>query len=337
MLIHWLLIAGGIAVFNALFIGAFLLVRKGSRKNWLLGMLFIALALRTGKSVAIILFPSAPDSLPAIGLLGMAAIGPLLYFYLFAYWETPVTWDKRHLLHLIFPAITALLLLLNSDSVVYGLYVGASVQLLSYLIYAGVQISSSRSSAGADHRRWWQLLFFAVVVHWFVYTSQIFIETAMAYTLSTAIVALLLYGLLFGFTRWQKVIAATVPISLSADRLKGLDERLVSLMNEEKIFTQPGLTLSGVASRLEEKPYVVSGLLNRHFRQTFPEFVNRYRVAEAKQLLVTTDFDVYTIEGIGFACGYNTPSAFYASFKSATKLTPSQYREKYGGAKLKST
>ena len=49
---------------------------------------------------------------------------------------------------------------------------------------------------------------------------------------------------------------------------------------------------------------------------------------EAKKYLTKPEFSNYTLLAIGLEAGFNSKSAFNASFKKITGLTPSQYKSK---------
>jgi AraC-like DNA-binding protein/quercetin dioxygenase-like cupin family protein len=57
------------------------------------------------------------------------------------------------------------------------------------------------------------------------------------------------------------------------------------------------------------------------------EYLTRYRIARAMQLLTDTDAPVLQI---GFDCGFGSSSGFYEIFKAQTGTTPRQFRESIG-------
>ena len=75
------------------------------------------------------------------------------------------------------------------------------------------------------------------------------------------------------------------------------------------------------------QPYLISMAINDQFEQTFPEFVNEYRIREVKERLGDPGNSHLSIESIAYESGFVTPSAFYATFKKATGQTPGQYRK----------
>ena len=65
----------------------------------------------------------------------------------------------------------------------------------------------------------------------------------------------------------------------------------------------------------------------------FVSFVNSYRIAEAKKLLLDPNKYNLTIEAIGNESGFKSKSAFNGAFKKITGMTPSAFVKKFVGAK----
>jgi AraC-like DNA-binding protein len=101
---------------------------------------------------------------------------------------------------------------------------------------------------------------------------------------------------------------------------------IIQLMEQEKLFQEPQLTLQNLADRLELPSYQVSQIINDHLRKNFYELVNGYRVEEAKRLLSDPKSKNYTILSVGFEAGFNSKTTFNTVFKKFTGLTPTDYR-----------
>ncbi len=326
MEIEFLLAAlSGVAVLNAIFFGFALLINgKGLQKNILLAGLLLGIGLRTGKSIILLLFPSAPDSVPSIGLIGMALIGPLLYLYIqnVAY-ERQVR--RNQWFHFVQAALIAAYLPIADPASIFWLYFITVAQLAAYLSWITHNLVRQDDSLRNGIRQWIMLLVSAVTVNWLVYLVQLFFQGVWVYLAATFIASAALFVLaLYGF-RHSKVFARSKGSIRSTDN-QGLSEEIIHLMEDKKLYRDSDLTIARLAEILKVKPYIVSIVLNEYHEQTFPEFVNQYRIREAKELLASPTHQFYSIEAIAFDCGFNTPSAFYAHFKKLTKLTPSAYR-----------
>ena len=71
--------------------------------------------------------------------------------------------------------------------------------------------------------------------------------------------------------------------------------------------------------------------MNRYIHQSFHEFVNRYRVEEAKQILREQAGKELPVTDVVAAAGFNSKATFNRFFKQYAGLTPSQYRQKFSG------
>ncbi|MEZ4988089.1 MAG: helix-turn-helix domain-containing protein [Saprospiraceae bacterium] len=107
-------------------------------------------------------------------------------------------------------------------------------------------------------------------------------------------------------------------------------EKLNTIMEEDKVFRQPDLSLSGLAKKLDTNDKYLRYVLGKTYTSGFVSFVNQYRVEDAKRMLVEVDYDIYTVESIGQMSGFKSKSSFYTAFKEATGKTPFQYRQEWG-------
>ncbi len=113
---------------------------------------------------------------------------------------------------------------------------------------------------------------------------------------------------------------------ISQDEKQKLYEKLLDFMESNHPQEDPEITLDGLAEKLDTKRNYLSLVINELSGKNFMDFINSYRVEEAKQRLVDPDSQQYTILAVAFDVGFNSKSAFYAAFKKATGMTPSQYR-----------
>ena len=97
-------------------------------------------------------------------------------------------------------------------------------------------------------------------------------------------------------------------------------------MKEEKPFTDGALNLQSLAATLSIPPHHLSQIINERLGQTFADFINSYRVEEAKQRLLDPAFGHLSLLGIAIEVGFNSKSSFNAVFKKHTNMTPSEFR-----------
>lgn len=104
---------------------------------------------------------------------------------------------------------------------------------------------------------------------------------------------------------------------------------LEELMKSKKIYKRTDLSLTYTAELLNISSSYLSQLVNTINNYNFSDYVNSYRVNEAKKMLISTQYKQYTIVSIGLEAGFNSKSAFYSAFKKHTGKTPSEYKEKH--------
>ncbi len=104
-------------------------------------------------------------------------------------------------------------------------------------------------------------------------------------------------------------------------------KKLTSFMETEKPYLDFELTLQRLASQLNISEKELSILINHHLGKHFFDFINEYRINEAKIILENPDEEDITILEILYQVGFNSKSSFYTAFKKNTNLTPTQFRK----------
>ena len=69
----------------------------------------------------------------------------------------------------------------------------------------------------------------------------------------------------------------------------------------------------------------LSQAINNYFECNFKTLINNYRVEYSKKLLIDNN-STFSIKEIAQKCGFLSISAYYASFKKITQLSPLQYK-----------
>lgn len=117
-------------------------------------------------------------------------------------------------------------------------------------------------------------------------------------------------------------------ISISDDEKRKVLHKLDKLMEEEKIFTTPNLTIDKLARKLNTNRTYLSQIINEEYHLKYPDFINKYRVNEAMHLLSNLEMSSrFSIEAIAKEAGFNTISNFNSVFKKHTGITPSLFRK----------
>ena len=104
--------------------------------------------------------------------------------------------------------------------------------------------------------------------------------------------------------------------------------KLERLMDEDKPYLNPDLTLSELAKQLGISSNLLSQVINTCFGRNFNDFVNGYRVEAIKEKLQAGEQKTKSFLGIAFDCGFNSKATFNRTFKKFTQLSPSEFSRK---------
>lgn len=116
--------------------------------------------------------------------------------------------------------------------------------------------------------------------------------------------------------------------SLHPDFVQTVISKLMHVIEVEKVFLDENLTLPSLAQKLSIHRYQLSQVLNEELNRSFPDFINYYRIEEAKKILEGPKGEHKKISSLLRDVGFNTETAFYKAFKKYTGLTPNQYKNK---------
>jgi len=114
--------------------------------------------------------------------------------------------------------------------------------------------------------------------------------------------------------------------ALSEPRKLQMLEDLQGYMQTRKPHLNPELTLAQLAEAINIQPKYLSQVINEKLGKNFFDFVNCYRIEEAKAKLVNPPDEKITVLEVLYDVGFNSKSSFNTAFKKATGMTPSQFR-----------
>ena len=113
--------------------------------------------------------------------------------------------------------------------------------------------------------------------------------------------------------------------SLSDYAAKSILKKIKEYFEKEKAYRNSELRLGEVATQTGLSTHQISQVLNEFAGVTFSDFVNRYRLQEAKSLLAN-NADLKIIE-VAFDCGFNNKTSFNNVFKRHEGMSPSAFRK----------
>ncbi len=123
--------------------------------------------------------------------------------------------------------------------------------------------------------------------------------------------------------------------SLNPHRIEEIKAILDAYLKSEKPYLQENLKLSDLATSLNIPNYQLSEVINNNLGKNFFDFINQYRIEEAKTLLKNPSCADLKIIAIAFDSGFGNKATFNRVFKKSTGMTPSEYKSRFAGAEEK--
>lgn len=113
--------------------------------------------------------------------------------------------------------------------------------------------------------------------------------------------------------------------NLSTQSKEKIKQQIIRYFETEKAYLNPDLNMNVLSEVLATPKYKLTEVLNTEFGTNFFQFVNQYRVEAVKEMLLNPE-NKFSIEAIGYDCGFSSKSSFYTVFKSSTGKTPVAFR-----------
>ncbi|MDE7101427.1 MAG: AraC family transcriptional regulator, partial [Bacteroidales bacterium] len=99
--------------------------------------------------------------------------------------------------------------------------------------------------------------------------------------------------------------------------------KIMALFENDKVYLNPNLRLSDIASLVGTNRTYVSRFFNNECKVSFFDFVNGYRVNLAKSILKESSDK---IDSIAEKTGFNSRQSFYRVFTKIVGMPPEKYR-----------
>lgn len=291
-------------------------------------------------------------------------IGPALYCYtLHLSGERIQAWGMFHFSPSIvvavllipyfqLPAATKQVLLQNPGeagtytTIMQIIWTAVFVQILLYIYLSQPylrryrqQVLQKVSSLTLTNLRWLQLFCYGFVTYVLLYlllpliglTSEALVSQILSMTMHLFVMVLAYFAI--GSSQLQAVALSAVDSqvqkytrsSLDSETATKLGQRVEALMSTQQLYLEGRLSLRDLAAQVEINPHNLSQVLNEHLEVNFHDYVNRYRIEHAKNLLLQRP--ALPVLEVAMASGFNTKNSFNNAFKRHTGMSPSSFRK----------
>ena len=121
-----------------------------------------------------------------------------------------------------------------------------------------------------------------------------------------------------------RAVQQTVPMPSEADDFAKLEEEARALLTSSQLYLEPDLSVQRLARRLHVPVRALSVAINQTQDMNVSQYVNRFRMEHAADLLRGTDESVAKVMA---QSGFLTRSNFYREFQRVYGQTPAAYRQ----------
>jgi ligand-binding sensor domain-containing protein/AraC-like DNA-binding protein len=158
-----------------------------------------------------------------------------------------------------------------------------------------------------------------------------FYQTHWFYGLVAIVIIIL--GLVLHLIRVRKIILRErrkyEKVRLDSESAERYLKKLLDFMESEKPYLDPNITLHKLSKEIIIPGHYLSQVINAKLNKNFYDFINFYRIEEAKRIL-TNSKNNFTILEVAFEVGFNSKSAFNRAFNKYVKMTPSHFKKSKG-------
>ncbi len=176
---------------------------------------------------------------------------------------------------------------------------------------------------------WIDVMAYFQVLIWFIAVSQ-WLLPIPGYNVSIIYMAVAIWMTVMGYLALMqqnikplKVI--TAPTEVEDGRFPDVDAKLQQLMQQQRLYLEPSLSIAQLAKKSGYPEYLVSLVINQVYQQTFREYINQLRIKAAASML-QDPANQQSILDIAYACGFTSKSTFNSAFKRILNMTPSQFK-----------
>ncbi|WP_160114254.1 AraC family transcriptional regulator [Aquimarina sp. AU119] len=330
-LLHGILFAFYLMVFK----------KKKTLTNLMLGLILVFMAFRIGKSVMLNFGNDLEPIFIFVGLSFLLLIGPLFRWYILGMTRPNFKLPKLYILEIIpFATVFTSSLFVNrqwyenSTLVIIIFSSGLIFIYLHFIIYIILGWKTFKL-AKQKQRQELQTKSQKAIFNWLRYLSIGFIAIWASYVLNILdetvpyVVGPIVYSVIIYFLSYKAFKLKAIDLDGNAfkDNNDLLFNELSKLIVDTKVYLEPDISLAKLSKMIGKSTQLTSSIINQYAKRNFNDFINYYRIQEAKKFLLNTKNHKFTISSIAFDTGFSSLSSFNSAFKKFEGMTPSSYRK----------
>jgi AraC-like DNA-binding protein len=122
----------------------------------------------------------------------------------------------------------------------------------------------------------------------------------------------------------QRILESEPPANLEEATVQARYQAILQLMERDKPWLDAGFSLQDLSTRLATNQKYISQAINMFSDTGFSGLMNRYRVNEARRLILEGKPDT-SLNDIALQAGFTNRVSFYRQFKEITGISPSEF------------
>ncbi len=334
---QFLFFFSALGAFNGFVLSLYFALNAKNKKftNYFLSLLLLVLSIRIIKSVFFYFNPHLSNIFIQIGLSACILIGPFLFLYLKSATENEKpNWTKHVIPYLTAITIIGLLYPYVEHHAIWSKYIVNAIyfQWFIYIIFSfkylrPIILKLNRKENLKKLDFWFLSIYFGIAFMWLAYSLAAYtsyILGALSFTFILYLIVLLLIFKNSNHSTFFHEKEKYKTKEIDKETLEAIEQKL-SIIIEKEMFLNSNFTLEKAANEIKITKHLLSQYVNEILGKSFSSLMKEYRIEKAKKLLETQKY--YTIESLGYDCGFNSKSTFFTAFKKITGLTPAEYQK----------
>ncbi len=316
--------------------------KKKGLANLLLGMILIFMAFRIGKSVMLNFGEDLEPIFIFIGLAFLLLIGPLLRWYLLSMTRPNFKLPKHFLLEFLpfivffggslfvtkewFENSKWVIIVFSTGLIFIYLHLAFYI-VLGWNVFRATKRKHApelRTKSQKATLNWLFSLLIGFVLIWVSYVLNILDET-VPYIVGPIVYSVVIYFLSYKAFRLKATDLDGRIFDSNGNNL--LFNEISKLIVGDSLYREPDISLPKLSKMWGKSTQQISTAINECAKRNFNDFINHYRIQDAKKLLSTAESEKYTISSIAFDVGFSSLSSFNGAFKKFEGTTPSSFRK----------
>lgn len=158
-------------------------------------------------------------------------------------------------------------------------------------------------------------------------------QAVIVYSIATLTLAMLLAAMRFDFVSLSYVIRKVAELTEEPEQegVKTFDiESFNETFNGGKLYREAGLTISGLAKKLNMPEYRLRSFIHKQLGfRNFNAMLHKYRIEDASEALSDQENQNVPVLTIALSVGYQSITPFNNAFREIKGVTPSEYRKQH--------